>query len=66
VQPTCPPVDANFFELFLMIDAFKRASAKRITTVLAVLWVRASGSQRQAPRPDFIEGGVGFVGRVWD
>src|ERR1700682_129488 len=34
VQPTCPPVDANFFELFLMIDAFKRASAKRITTVL--------------------------------
>jgi ribose-phosphate pyrophosphokinase len=34
VQPTCPPVDANFFELFLMIDAFRRASAKRITTVL--------------------------------
>jgi ribose-phosphate pyrophosphokinase len=34
VQPTCPPVDANFFELFLMIDAFKRASAKRITTVM--------------------------------
>ena len=34
VQPTCPPVDSNFFELFLMIDAFKRASAKRITAVL--------------------------------
>src|SRR5204862_3369497 len=34
VQPTCPPVDSNFFELFLMIDAFKRASARRITTVL--------------------------------
>jgi ribose-phosphate pyrophosphokinase len=34
VQPTCPPVDANFFELFLMIDAFRRASAKRITTVM--------------------------------
>jgi len=34
VQPTCPPVDANYFELFLMIDAFKRASARRITTVL--------------------------------
>src|SRR5207247_9110439 len=34
VQPTCPPVDANFIELFLMIDAFKRASARRITTVL--------------------------------
>ena len=34
VQPTCPPVDSNFVELFLMIDAFKRASAKRITAVI--------------------------------
>ncbi len=34
VQPTCPPVDANLIELFLMIDAFKRASARRITAVL--------------------------------
>ena len=34
VQPASPPVDANYFELFLMIDAFKRASAKRITAVI--------------------------------
>ncbi len=34
VQPTCPPVDSNLIELFLMIDAFKRASARRITAVL--------------------------------
>src|SRR5215469_1763542 len=34
VQPTCPPVDTNLIELFLMIDAFKRASARRITAVL--------------------------------
>ena len=27
VQPTGPPVDSNLIELFLMIDAFKRASA---------------------------------------
>src|ERR1051325_2711547 len=34
VQPSCPPVDSNLIELFLMIDAFKRASARRITAVL--------------------------------
>jgi ribose-phosphate pyrophosphokinase len=34
VQPTCPPVDSNLIEICLMIDAFKRASAKRITAVL--------------------------------
>jgi ribose-phosphate pyrophosphokinase len=34
VQPTCPPVDSNLIELCLMIDAFKRASARRITTVI--------------------------------
>jgi len=34
VQPTCTPVDRNLFELLLMIDALKRASAERITAVL--------------------------------
>jgi len=34
VQPTCRPVDHNLIELLLMIDAFKRASAERITAVL--------------------------------
>jgi ribose-phosphate pyrophosphokinase len=34
VQPTCPPVERNLFELLLMIDALKRASADRITAVL--------------------------------
>lgn len=34
VQPTCTPVDSNLIELFLMTDAFKRASAKRITMVV--------------------------------
>jgi ribose-phosphate pyrophosphokinase len=34
VQPTCNPVERNLFELLLMIDALKRASAERITAVL--------------------------------
>src|SRR2546427_10193847 len=34
VQPTCSPVDQHIMELLIMIDAFKRSSAARITAVL--------------------------------
>ena len=34
MQPTCHPVDHHLVELLLMIDAFKRASAARITAVM--------------------------------
>src|SRR5213082_3742842 len=34
MQPTCRPVDEHLMELLLMIDALKRASARRITTVI--------------------------------
>ena len=34
VQPTCTPVDQNLVELLIMIDAFRRSSAARITAVI--------------------------------
>jgi ribose-phosphate pyrophosphokinase len=34
IQPTCAPVNDTFMELFIMADAFKRASARTITAVM--------------------------------
>jgi len=34
VQPTCPPTNHNLMELFIMVDAARRASAERITAVI--------------------------------
>lgn len=34
IQPTCAPTNDNLMELFIMLDAFRRASATKITVVM--------------------------------
>ena len=34
IQPTCAPVNDNLFELLLLIDALRRASAARLTAIV--------------------------------
>jgi ribose-phosphate pyrophosphokinase len=34
IQSTCPPVNQNYMELFIILDALKRASAAQITAVI--------------------------------
>jgi len=34
IQPTCPPVNENFTELLIILDALYRASAGRVTAVI--------------------------------
>ncbi|MGH7610400.1 MAG: ribose-phosphate diphosphokinase [Candidatus Dormibacteria bacterium] len=51
IQPTCPPGNDNYMELFILLDALRRASASRINAVLPYYGYQRKEKKTQARDP---------------
>ena len=51
IQPTCNPVSDNLIELFIILDALRRASASRITAVIPYYGYQRKEKKTQARDP---------------
>src|SRR4051812_31912686 len=60
VQPTCSPVDEHIMEMLVMIDAFRRSSAARITAV-GPYYGYARQDRKDKPRGPILAQPVGNI-----
>ncbi len=51
IQPTCPPGNEHYMELFILLDALRRASAARINAVLPYYGYQRKEKKTQARDP---------------
>ncbi len=63
IQSTCPPVNDNYMELFMILDALQRASAKEITLVMPY-YGYARQDRKVAPRAPISAKAVAKLCRV--
>src|SRR5260370_23633443 len=61
IQPTSPPVNEHLMELFIILDALRRASAGRVTAVIPYYGYARKERKTQPPEPITAKPGANFI-----